>query len=673
MYSFDIFDTCLTRRYAAPRDLFFDLGRNFLKHFAPYGYDHQSIRLFARLRRLAERQARFINKDAREDITLNHIYWQLHELLPWNFDLDKAMNLEMGLEKTSLHAVLPIKLHIEQLRQQGHRIIFISDMYLPTTFIWQCLLEKGIGKQGDNIYVSGDMGLTKASGNLFKKVIELEGIQPHQLVHCGDNFHSDIKMPNQLGIRTHHFAGANLTKFEQLGLNNLPKHHTLPICSKLIGASRLARLNLAESDCSSPLEHLITSVAAPLLTAYVAWVLKDAQERQIERLYFVSRDGQILLKIAQKLCVGRQNMPELRYLYGSRQAWFLPSVLKNDWVEFEWLLQGQTNRLGELLDRLSINNNEIYPYLTKFNLATSLEKEVRGDLLERFKRFINDPDVFDSIQKSAQQLRNPVIEYLRQEGLFDGKRWALVDLGWQLNCQHTLTKLLQTIDPNLLAHGYYLGIRKTAVIEEKTGPRYAFINQDKSGFISNSCDWLFRSNIHVIIEDIFTPADHPSVIGYQNNEKHIKPLFAKQSPQSLCNIVSRTILSYLNYISLNDLFTALDAYANIAVKNTKTFFTTPSKNDVEILSNLIINRDQSHDPIYDRNLASSMTSKEILRLMTGKGYDLKRHVWLEGSAALSSFLPRQLLRYLLTGRNILDGYQSVYHRFAAKNPNKSLL
>jgi HAD superfamily hydrolase (TIGR01549 family) len=653
VFSFDIFDTCITRNYAIPRHLFFDLANNFLKKFAPYGYDQQSIIVFARSRHLAERQARLVNKSKLEDITLNHIYQRLSRLLPWNFDLEHAMKLEMELEKSSLHSVLQVKLHIEQLRQQGHRIIFISDMYLPTAFLYQCLFEKGIANRDDSIYVSGDMGLTKASGNLFKKVIELEGIKPSQLVHCGDNFHSDIKMPSQLGIRPHHFTGTHLTQFEQLGLKKAAKNNVLPICSKLVGASRLARLNLAASDHATPTEHLISSVALPLLTSYVAWVLKDAQERNMQRLYFVSRDGQILLKIAQALCKGQQNEPELRYLYGSRQAWFLPSVMENDWSEFEWLVQGQSNRLYELLDRLSINTEEIYPYLTMFNLELCLEKEVKGVLLERFRDFIQHPHVFDRIQKYADQLRSPTLEYFRQEGLFDGKRWALVDLGWQLNCQHAITRLLRTINPNSLAQGYYLGIRKNAVIERKTGPRFAFINQDRTGFIKDSCNWLFRSNVHVIIEDIFTPADHASVIFYEKKNGHVVPVFAKQSPQTLSHNVCNATTNYLNFIAVNDLFDALEAFAKIAVKNAEIFFTKPDKNDVEVLADLIINRDQSHDPNYDRKLASSMTFREVLRLMTGNGYNLHRHVWLEGSAQLSLLLPRQLLKLTLTIRNFI--------------------
>jgi len=661
MYSFDIFDTCLTRHYAAPRDLFFDLGRTFLKHYAPYGYDQQSIWLFARLRRLAERQARFMHKNELEDITLNHIYRQLRELLPWNFDLVYAMNLEMKLEKSSLQAVLPIKRHIEQLRQQGHRIVFISDMYLPCVFIRQCLLEQGIAREDDAIYVSGEWGLTKASGNLFRKVMEHEGVQPDQWVHCGDNYHSDIKMPEKLGIRTRHFTGAHLTAFEQRALKKTHKDHSFPSISKLVGASRLARLNLFKSDESliekdqvdhSRLREVITTVAAPLLTAYVAWLLQDARQRGIKRLYFVSRDGQVLLKIAQKLCKALADPPELRYLYGSRQAWFLPSVFKNDWSEFEWIVQGQSNRLKELLNRLLLEYDDVYPYLVKHDLDAYLDREVRGDLLARFQNFIKEPGIFERIATKAAEFRHLVLGYLRQEKSFDGQSWALVDLGWQLNCQYALAKLIHSFDSNILVKGYYLGIRKNAVAEEQSGPRYAFINQDGSGFIDKPCHWLFRSNIHVIIEDIFTPADHGSVMGYEQKHNYFLPVLSDCDSEQLTALVYKTIIYYIDHIQPSDLFYALDRYADSAVKNAELFFIHPERSVVNSLADLTINRDQSHDLSYERKLASVMSVKEALQVIAGKGYDLKRHVWLEGSAALSSFEARRLLSLALMGRNL---------------------
>ena len=62
-------------------------------------------------------------------------------------------------------------------------------------------------------------------------------------------------------------------------------------------------------------------VAAPLLVPYVLWLLCDARARGLKRLYFVARDGQVLLAIARRLAPRVGFDGELRYLYGSRRSW----------------------------------------------------------------------------------------------------------------------------------------------------------------------------------------------------------------------------------------------------------------------------------------------------------------------------------------------------------------
>lgn len=43
-------------------------------------------------------------------------------------------------------------------------------MYLPSDFLKSLLQRFGFWEEGDRIYVSGEIGLTKYSGNLFRYV-----------------------------------------------------------------------------------------------------------------------------------------------------------------------------------------------------------------------------------------------------------------------------------------------------------------------------------------------------------------------------------------------------------------------------------------------------------------------------------------------------------------------
>ena len=52
------------------------------------------------------------------------------------------------------------------------------------------------------MYVSSEYALTKRSGNLFKKVLELESVSPNEALHIGDNLISDYLMPKKCGMKS---------------------------------------------------------------------------------------------------------------------------------------------------------------------------------------------------------------------------------------------------------------------------------------------------------------------------------------------------------------------------------------------------------------------------------------------------------------------------------------
>lgn len=79
-------------------------------------------------------------------------------------------------------------------------MIYISDMYLPSEFIKEILTNHGVFGRKDSLYASGEIGLTKESGKLFKHVLKKEGIPASSLFHYGDNFHSDFVVPSRMGI-----------------------------------------------------------------------------------------------------------------------------------------------------------------------------------------------------------------------------------------------------------------------------------------------------------------------------------------------------------------------------------------------------------------------------------------------------------------------------------------
>ena len=59
----------------------------------------------------------------------------------------------------------------------------------------------GYNLDGVNVYVSSEYALTKRTGKLFKKVLELEGVKANEVLHLGDNWRSDWFRPTLIGMK----------------------------------------------------------------------------------------------------------------------------------------------------------------------------------------------------------------------------------------------------------------------------------------------------------------------------------------------------------------------------------------------------------------------------------------------------------------------------------------
>lgn len=178
VHSFDVFDTCLTRRVTEPSAVFYDVAR---RAYARMGLAWTPAlgEEFLAARILAERQAR--DRSGREEITLAEIWHRLSVLMGWPDDPSLAV-CELDAEEAVLFPIPAVQEMIQGARSQGGRIVFVSDMYLPAEFIQRQLFQHGIAEKGDSLYVSCEVGKTKRTGNLFKHVLANEKVGPENCV-----------------------------------------------------------------------------------------------------------------------------------------------------------------------------------------------------------------------------------------------------------------------------------------------------------------------------------------------------------------------------------------------------------------------------------------------------------------------------------------------------------
>ena len=187
--SFDVFDTAVKRNVAEPKDVFALIEARLREGTEP------CVEHFYAQRVESERAARQANHG--RAVTLEEIYKQIPVSDEQRLEL---MQLECQTEIEVSRPNIPIKHVYDACVQQGKKVLFISDMYLPSDVILQILRKNGYNT--GHLYVSCEAGRTKRDGRLFTYVQKAEDLTIDGWLHIGDAIPGDYLSPKRLGIKT---------------------------------------------------------------------------------------------------------------------------------------------------------------------------------------------------------------------------------------------------------------------------------------------------------------------------------------------------------------------------------------------------------------------------------------------------------------------------------------
>jgi hypothetical protein len=427
--SWDVFDTIIGRKCGNAVALFDQMGKIL-------GDEEFRVKRVEAERRLQKRDIEY---------SLGDIYKEFGDA--------SLADVEWELEKRNIFAIIRYSSKLE------NDDILVSDMYLSEVQIRELLKIAGISFTG-KIFVSC---YGKSSGKIWKTIQK----ECHVTYHIGDNEANDVKKPRNYGINTS-MASTGYSKHELFY-----RKYSVELSNWL----RFTRLSTIISETGrDKLNYLEIELNFPFLWACCHALAAYFREKKLEKLYFVSRDGQMFLKMFRELY---RDIPA-EYLFTSRDC-----LLSNSKTYFEYLnkrllnntalvdLTASCSSLKQALPKLAVKKPKIWiaffllePLRVNLEsiecsyLTTNVRTKHNNSLLERLNYadhwHVSDVDakeqpIFD-LPNEYDMNKVLVYHLLLQKAMENmpmmgcDKLWEIAD--YALRCIHLELRFIKGIFPN---------------------------------------------------------------------------------------------------------------------------------------------------------------------------------------------------------------------------------
>lgn len=434
--SFDFFDTLVERRLPDPHAVFT------IMQDAP-ALAASGVTNFRTLRVEAERIAR---GRRRTEVTLAQIYEELANIsrLP-----RERMTVLMELEKaTELDSLIPRPLGallLAHVRACGQKIVITSDFYMGAAFLRQVMKKNRMVYDDLSFFVSSEIGKTKHAGGLFGHIASQLGVKKCQILHIGDNLHSDYEMPLSLGLRACFVPASDQLVATRSSIDTCvvetgagPMH---PYSSMALSGYRAKALPFIASGVTEAAEFGY-KILGPVVASFMQLVDSVVAGQQNDQVAFLSRDTKLVFDAFVRRNAAARTLPKLSYMLVSRQAVLGASAL--DIASMERVIErdyGQLSFRDVLQDRFLFDQSDLAQVLRKNRWLTSAPyfdtKGTAAETLSQFKQY--GAKLFPSILAVVQRRRAAYGAYL--DGHFKGSRKPLiVDIGYRGSTQIELAE-----------------------------------------------------------------------------------------------------------------------------------------------------------------------------------------------------------------------------------------
>lgn len=568
--SFDFFDTLFKRNLLKPTDLFSLIEKD--------NKENEMFINFYAKRTRAEYLAR--EKTEKQEITLDDIYDYYDDNLNQS-ERKLLISTELIYEEQIMLPNNSIINVVKKLKEQNKKLFIISDIYLPKSFLVN-ILKKYQLNIFDGIFVSSEVMRTKNTGDLYQHAIKMMNIKPFELVHIGDSIKSDYIKAIQNRIKAVHiprYEDKECFRYKNDSFN-------LQIINAFINNN---------TDYSWDNYYRFGFERFGLfLFEYVKWIQKSVIEKNLNKIYFFSRDGLIMKKAFDLYNVN----PNIKtyYLEVSRRSLRVPSLYFDFSIEtiIDSLPFSKIVSLEKIFENIGLDIKNYNNLMQRFNYNKNTIFE-RANLKQNkeFLLFLNI--ISDDIYQTAKNECENLLAYLKQNAV-EG-RFAIVDIGWSGGMHRFLDKILNKLNINHEMYGYYIGIEDNCKKNLELNP-----DMNMFGFLfdfkNNQNEIDKRQSFVGLLETLFLE-QNGSVKNYEIENNKI--LAVRYPYEYIQNGVET-----FEYESVKKIQTGTLHFIKLASKN-------------EIIDKLFINADESYQGLL--KCGENPNKKELMLFSNFKFYD----------------------------------------------------
>lgn len=386
---------------------------------------------------------------------------------------------------------------------------------------------------------------------------------------------------------------------------------------------KLIQERKSTSETDELLFELGAKVSGPLLCGMVLFVSRLSAKYNIDQVYCLARDGQLIKHAMDVLSDNGLVLPRVDYCLASRAALRRPEMFVTNNLPPYWLFQGGGGLCLEMIfANLGMDIARWRPWLEKNGWPSgSINRPLSAADRKAIAILLSRDEFRSELLNTAGIEYLAARKYLRSLGLFDAKHPAICDVGWRGTLQNSMQSIINANDEKIKLHGFYIGLENFFDSGSKDG-KSPYINSD------TSTQKLVKSPGFTRILEILLPADHAGVVRYKEYssgelvefaEKHQAMGYSEHYRNYVLGVQS-CLQNFSALVDLADIEVGLEDSLHFQnIRNLDLLVNSPTRQEARVIGRMLHSIQPMHN--YPGALVPKLSVAILFRMIFSKGSD----------------------------------------------------